>query len=126
MNIEGILREIDAEIDMLRRIRSIVEGLSGAAVKKHGKPKRTRVVRDIQTEPKPEPRLIVVPPKQKRAYTRRVKPLVSEPKALAAPLSVRPVFVPRSMPAEPQPAKMDTDANALEATMRQKLLGGAA
>ena len=55
-----------------------------------------------------------------------MKPTVIEPKALAAPVSSKPVFVPKALPLEPQIAKSDMDEGALEAAMRQKLLGGAA
>lgn len=126
MDIEGILREIDAEIDKLQRVRSIVEGISGAtatnAAKKSAKPRRPRVARVAQAEPRPEPRLIVLPPKQKREY-HRAKSALSEPKALAAPVSNRPVFVPKPVALAPQPIAITRDESTLEAAMRQKLLG---
>ena len=126
MDIEGILREIDAELDKLQRIRSIVVSLSRAAAIKPTKVRRTRVLGFIQTDPTPEPRLIVLPPKRKREYTRRVKPAIKESKALAPPINYRPVFVPKSMKAQPPITEPDRDESALEAAMRQKLLGGAA
>jgi hypothetical protein len=66
----------------------------------------------------PEPRLIVLPLKQRLEYTRKANPIVIEPKALAAPASNRPVFVPKAAVRESQPAKAaGGGGSSLEAVM---------
>lgn len=131
MDFQRILREIDAEIEKLQRARAILAHLSHPTKKrKRARAKPARAQRSTKTEIVPEPRLIILPPKPKREYTRRIKPSVSEPTALAAPISTKPVFVPRATESAPQIDKSkeqrETNENALEATMRRKLLGGAA
>jgi hypothetical protein len=126
VNIELIVGEIDAEIEKLKRIRAILEQLLTPKSQRIAKPRRARVRHLPQMERQPEPRLVVLPPKQQREYTRRVKQAAVEPKALTAPLSNRPVFVPKAGIRESQPAKVAHDGSALEALMRRKLLGGAA
>ena len=126
MNIELIVGEIDAEIEKLKRIRAILEQLLTPKPQKIAKPRRARLQSLPQVELHPEPRLVVLPPKQRREYTRRVKQAAVEPKALAAPMSNRPVFVPKAVVRESQPAQAVHDGSGLEALMRRKLLGGAA
>ena len=123
MNIELIVGELDAQIEKLQQIRAILEELLRPKSRGIVKPRRARVP---QIELKPEPRLVVLPPKQRREYTRRVKQATIEPKALAAPMSDRPVFVPKAAVQESQPAKAAHDGSGLEAVMRRKLLGEAA
>lgn len=131
MDIQQILREIDAEIEKLQRARAILEHLSRPTKKKRlAKPKPARDQRPFRNELIPEPRLIVLPPKPKREYTRRIKVRITRPTALAAPLSTKPVFVPRAMEPALQTEKSKEQRkisdDALEAAMRRKLLGGAA
>jgi hypothetical protein len=126
VNIELIVGEIDAEIEKLKRIRAILEQLLTPKSPRIAKPRRARVLGLPQIELQPEPRLVVLPPKQRREYTRRVKQAAVEPKALAAPMTNRPVFVPKAAVRESQPAKTAQDGSGLEAVMRRKLLGGAA
>ena len=126
MNIELIVGEIDAEIEKLKRIRAILEQLLTLKPQRIAKPRRARIRRLPQVELQPEPRLVILPPKQPREYTRRVKQAAVEPKALAAPMSNRPVFVPKAAVRESQPAQPVHDATGLEALMRWKLLGGVA
>jgi len=126
VNIELIVGEIDAEIDNLQRIRAILEELLRQKSRKIVKPRRDRIQRLPQIELQPEPRLVILPPKQRREYTRRVKQAAIAPKALAAPMNNRPVFVPKAAVRERQPAKAASDGSGLEAVMRRKLLGGAA
>lgn len=123
MNIKAILREIDAEIEKLQRIRLIFKGLLEPKPRQIARTRRARVKRPSVVEIKPEPHLIVLPPKQKREYTHRIKPNVIEPKALAAPVSNRPVFVPKTVVQEPRTATIIGAANDLEATIRQNLMG---
>jgi len=126
VNIELIIVEIDAEIEKLKRIRAILEQLLTPKSQRIAKPRRARVLRFPHVELQPEPRLVILPPKQRREYTPRVKQATIEPKALAAPMSNRPVFVPKAAVRESQPAKAAHDRSGLEAVMRRKLLGGAA
>jgi hypothetical protein len=123
VNIELIVGELDAQIEKLQQIRAILEELLRPKSRGIVKPRRARVRRVPQIELKPEPRLVVLPPKQRREYTRRVKQATIEPKALAAPMSDRPVFVPKAAVQESQPAKAAHDGSGLEAVMRRKLLG---
>jgi hypothetical protein len=126
VNIELIVGEIDAEIEKLKRIRAILEQLLTPKARKTAKPRRASVRPLPQLELRPEPRLVILPPKRPREYTHRAKQAVVEPKALAAPISNRPVFVPKAAVPDSQPAQTVHDASGLEALMRRKLLGGAA
>jgi hypothetical protein len=126
VNIELIVGEIDAEIKKLQRIRAILKKLLSPQPRTVAKPQPARVKRLPRIAVPPEPRLIVLPPKRRREYTRVAKPIVIAPKALAAPASNRPVFVPKAAVWESQPAKVAGHGSGLEAVMRRKLLGGAA
>ena len=126
MNIELIVGEIEAEIEKLKRIRAILEQLLTPKLQNRVKPRRASVRPSPQVELQPEPRLVILPPKRPREYIRRVKQAGVEPKALAAPMSNRPVFVPKAAVGESQPAKAAHDGSGLEALMRRKLLGGVA
>jgi hypothetical protein len=126
VNIELIVGEIDAEIEKLQRIRAILEHFLVPKSRTTTKRGPAREKRLPQIEVQPAPRLVVLPPRQRREYTRRVKPVVREPKALAAPISSLPVFVPKAAVQESRPAKATGDGSGLEAVMRRKLLRGAA
>jgi hypothetical protein len=126
VNIELIVGEIDAEIEKLQRIRAILEKLLAPESRTIAKPRPARRKQVPQIAVRPEPRLIVLPPIERREYTRRVPPVLIEPKALAAPASSRPVFVPKAAIREAPPAKVADHGINLEAVMRRKLLGGAA
>ena len=121
-----IVGEIDAEIEKLQGIRAILKKLLSPQPRMTVKRQSARVKRLPPIAAQPEPRLIVLPPRQRRAYTRRAKPIIIEPKALAAPASNRPVFVPKAAVRESQPAKVAGDGSGLEAVMRRRLLGGVA
>jgi hypothetical protein len=122
MNIEPILREIDAEIEKLQRIRLILERLLEPK-SQESRRERVRVKGIPPAEVKPEPRLIVLPPKQRREHTRRAKPSVVEPKALAAPVTNGPIFVPKGALHVSRTARIAVAGNALEHVMRKKLVG---
>lgn len=125
-NIDWIVGEIDAEIEKLQRVRAILGQLLKPQSRPVAKPHRVRIGRLPEVRVQPEPQLMVLPPKARREYSRRVKQAVVEPRALAAPLSNRPLFVPRpAAPESPSTEVADAGSN-LEAVMRQRLLGGAA
>jgi hypothetical protein len=127
VNIELIVCEIDAEIEKLQRIRGILKNLLAPKSQTVAKWRPARVKRLPVIDVQPVPRLVVLPPRQRREYTRRVKPVVIEANALVRPVSSRPVFVPKAAVAGSQPAKTAVHRSAgLEAVMRRKLLGGAA
>ncbi|HEY4358227.1 MAG TPA: hypothetical protein VGN16_20950 [Acidobacteriaceae bacterium] len=130
MNIEAILRELDAEIEKLERVRAMFLSLSSYSPSIETPKKRPEKKRALPMTPViPEPQLVVLPPKVKREYQPRPKPATSAPRALAAPVSDRPVFVPRvalippAAEAAPKPA---LTAEALEKAVRQNLFGSAA
>lgn len=135
MNIAAILRELDAELERLHAIRGIVSGLALAAPMTT--PRKPRTLRkpaeaspvSPQPELPAEPRLVVLPAKVKRQYGPRTRRVIAESKALAAPASDRPVFVPKTPEASPAPRVAPVvalDADAIEAALRKNLLGGAA
>lgn len=126
VKIELIVGQIDAEIEKLQRIRAILEDLLTSKSPRIAKRRSARVRPLPGIEIKPEPRLVVLPPKARSEYTRRVKEAVIEPKALAAPLSNFSVFVPKAAVPESQRAKAADAGSNLEAVMRRRLLGGAA
>jgi hypothetical protein len=126
VNIELIVGEIDAEINKLQRIRAVLKELLTPKPRTIAKQRPARVRRLSQIAVQPEPRLVVLPPRQRREYARRVKAVVIEPKALTAPVSSLPVFVPKAAAPESQAAKAAGEGSNLEAVMRRKLLGGAA
>jgi hypothetical protein len=128
MDIERILREIDAEKDKLERIRAILDGFSRTVKRKQTRTKRVEQQIALAVDHLPEPRLIVLPPKQRPQFTRRIKPRVTEPTALSTPASTKPVFVPNIPKPDGKPRIEDSRVgeSGLEAIMRQKLLGGAA
>lgn len=130
MDIAVVLRELDFEIEKLERIRAIVQSLEGPARRRATRPRtgsKTPAVIEIPAVTvSTEPKLIVVPPKKKREYQPRVRPLLEETRALAANIPAKPVFVPRSTlakPVERQTQAVQVSPDALEATIRQKLLG---
>lgn len=132
MDFAPIVRQIDAEIARLKRIREIVEGLRGPALPAV----RAHIAEPVPAEvvPAPVPQLIVLPPRQKREYHRRVRPAVQEPKALSSAPFGGPVFVPKVI-AVPKPAPKPafeknapaaiSAVEALEAAVRRNLLNGA-
>ncbi|SNT29863.1 hypothetical protein SAMN05421770_10732 [Granulicella rosea] len=127
MNTELILRGIDAEIDKLLRVRAILLEVAEPAPIKPVSVKRAYAKRAPVVDAEPEPRVTILPPRQKREYTRRPKPAATAPNALSASVSDKPVFVPKTAPlAIPAQAAPPPDDSALEAAMRQHLLGGAA
>lgn len=132
MNIEVILRELDAEIEKLERVRDMFLNLSSYTLPAE-KPKKK--LDKKRTAPAPEvpvvsdPQLVVLPPKVKREYQPRTRHTAQEPRALAAPVSDRPVFVPRVavVPApKAAPEKPALTADELEKALRHNLFGSAA
>ena len=141
MDIGAILRELDLEIAKLQRIRAIVQTLDGPARPRVTRPRTRSKSKPITAAPpmrkaKPtlwtapvpvstEPKLIILPPKTKREYQRKVRPALKETRALAAAIPARPVFVPRSTAARPVelPQKTHPQPESLEAAIRQNLLG---
>lgn len=139
MNIAAIVAEIDSEIEKLRTIRHIIQGLSAPAHSVRRKPKRStssQLPEINHVEPQIEvlvqnevlPQIKVVPPRQKREYRPRTRPSPQIPKALARAPLTGPVFVPRS--AVPNTKLILTTPrlshDALEAVVRQNLMGGVA
>ena len=126
LNIAAILHEIDAEIEKLKQAREIIAGLYRPVRRTEQKSKKAQTV--TATIPRAEPALVVLPPRAKREYRTRAKPTPQTARALAAPVSLDPVFVPRAtsldLPA-PDPRVNEFDPQAIEAAMKQNLLSGA-
>ncbi|HVG26167.1 MAG TPA: hypothetical protein VM865_01075 [Acidobacteriaceae bacterium] len=120
----------------------IIEGISNSRPESAMKQRR-RIKREPRTVTPVEPALVVpppqvkvlppemkvLPPKLKKEYRPRLKRFVQEARALAAPVSTRPVFVPQSAgpvvaaaPAQPK----EFNVASMEAVVRHNLLGGAA
>ena len=138
MDITAILREIDTEIEKLKRARVALSELVGTAPLKktrRRKPKLKPVRKSLEAEPliSPSsvitpPRLTIVPAKKKRAYRRTFKSVSPGPRALLSAVPNRPVFVPKAAvpPLGVQVKRAaEFDPEVLEATMRQNLLGQA-
>jgi hypothetical protein len=130
MDIAAILREIDAEIEKLERIRTIVEELLSPAPRKNIRTKRRVPVehKEVITEPKliVLPPTLVLPPKLKREYRTRYKAFVQEPRALTSVIPKNPVFVPKAeVVARPELVISTTEFNAeaLEAALRKNFVG---
>ena len=126
MDIATILHEIDAEIEKLERAREIIAGLYRPVRRTEKKSKKAQTV--TATIPRAEPTLVVLPPRTKREYRTRVKVTPQTTRALAAPVSLDPVFVPRAISLDlpdPDPGVNEFDPQAMEAAMRQNLLSGA-
>jgi len=129
MDIAAILREIDAEIEKLRLIRTIVEELLPSAPQTRIRKKRRAPVQRILVTPEPivqQPTLMILPPKVKREYRPRYRPVEQEARALASVIPNGPVFVPKSgvtVPRELINEKTGSDPGALEVAMRKNFLG---
>ncbi|WP_035348060.1 hypothetical protein [Edaphobacter aggregans] len=130
MEIAAILREIDAEIERLQYIRTIVEGLAWPAPRKQKQPRKQKEPR--QPKPVPQepiiatPTLTFLPPKQRTEYRRRKKPAPEQPRALSSAVPDKPVFVPRaavSALTEIVTKPVEFTPEALEAALRQNFLG---
>lgn len=137
MNIAAILSEIDAEIETLRDIRSIIQELSAPVRPLRRKRKRTssqpqeigHVELRVEVLPRIEllPQIKVMPPKQRREYRPRTKPVLEMPRALARAPSTQPVFVRRTvLETKPVFTAPGLNETALEAVVRQNLMGGIA
>ena len=126
MDIAAILHEIDAEIEKLERAREVIARLYRPVRHREKKPKRAQTI--TATTPRAEPALIVLPPSAKREYRTRAKLTPQTARALAAPVSLDPVFVPRAILLDlpdPDPRVNEFDPQAIEAAMKQNLLSGA-
>lgn len=141
MDIAAIVRLIDAELDKLRTVRGILTDISTKhPVDRPSRKSATTKTRQAQSPSPPaelpmavhEARATVLPPKVKRSYGPRIKPVSHEPKALSAPMSDRPVFVPKATASTQvsQPGialvAASQDLDAMEAALRRNLLGGPA
>ena len=128
MDIDWIIREIDTEIERLRLIRDFIENLSNTL---EVEPRTPRKASSRKTSKKTnsrqiEPPVIVLPPKEKRTYSPRRKAPVESPRALAAAIPDRPVFVSKPSPAATPSVKVETppiDTKELEAAVRRNLFG---
>lgn len=124
MDIAAILREIDAELDKLMQVRRILSELIEPSPQK-----RVRAKRATPRLPQPaaEPQIIVLPPKLKREYHRRVKQHVPEPRAIGGAVPNAPVVVRKITDETAVPVRVvSIPEQSLESVMRSKLLGGAA
>lgn len=123
MDLLSICDEIDAELDRLARIRKIVAELATPTRRRRRRPiAQVLAVRPISV---PTPVSTVLPSKLKREYRRKAKPIVPQPTALAAPISDKPVFVPRApfVAARSEEVKAtELDLVTLEAAFRQNLM----
>jgi len=132
MDIGIIVAEIDAEIEKLRRIRHIIQGLSVPVRRLRREHKQVSVqpaqIGSSNSPVEIVPKIEILPPKKIREYRPRVRRALEMPKALAAAPSSRPVFVPRSaVPISKAAIAVPTlTATALELAVRQKLMGGIA
>jgi hypothetical protein len=128
MDLASIVHQIDAEISKLQRIRDIVQGLAGSG--RRPRSQKARRSKPIAIVPRPTaaaPELVILPPKQKREYQARLKPIPAVSRALAPAPSDRPVFVPRaSVPSRVELDRGPAKVHSLEAVVRQNLLGGVA
>lgn len=126
MNIEGIVKLIDAEVDRLERVRGLLVGEVSPSISV--RPKRIRRVKDVAPEPEPVVTALVVtkvPAKLQREFRPRVKRAAPATALSSAPLA-RPVFVPMNKLVVPAPVVKQShdgvDAAAMESAMRRKLL----
>lgn len=124
MNTETIVGQIDAEIEKLQRIRAIFEELLTPKPQVDAKPRPASLKPVPVSATKVEPRIIVVPPKERREYKRRVKPINVQPNALSAPVSSLPVFVPKAVVRQAPGERAASADSVVEAAIRRKLLGG--
>lgn len=131
MDFKRIIGELDQEIEKLRQIRAIVAKLAHSAHRQRLQPKPKPRIRAqnplvLKLAKSSEPQLTVLPPKTRREYHRRSKVAQPMPRALATPISLKPVFVARvSLTNRPGdvPKTRGITADALEAVMKQNLLG---
>ena len=137
MDLASILHQIDSEITKLQHIREIVQGIASPARRAGSRKQRRIVTVTASVDPStsapepdlssPAPELIILPPKQKREYSRRLRPVPTAPRALGPAPSERPVFVPRaSLATRVGQDREPAEVHSLEALVRQKLLGGIA
>ncbi|SEG15926.1 hypothetical protein SAMN05421819_2000 [Bryocella elongata] len=141
MDFEPTLHKIDAEIAKLQLIRDIVQRLESPSplpkvkrTKKTPAPAEAKplalapplVVAPAPIAAKPEPSVVVLPPRIRREYHPRAKHAAVDQRALAPARSDRPVFVSRAnMQAAvvSVPKQVIPDQQSLEALVRSNLLG---
>jgi hypothetical protein len=128
MDVASILRQIDAEITKLQRIREIVHGVAGSGRRSSSRKQRRLKPTVAQPSlPISVRELVILPPKQKREYSPRVKPIQIVSRALGPAPSDRPVFVSRATIASRFEQRSDsTEVHSLEALVRKNMLGGVA
>jgi len=127
MDVAAILRELDAEIEKLERARKIIQSLAYPPRNRRRKPRHASVLPAIVANP--EPQIVVLPPKMRREYRPRVKPMERTAVALAPARFDKAVFVPRvvvSPPIATTPKTAEFNADVFEAAVRQNLLRGGA
>lgn len=128
MDLASILDQIDSEIARLGRIREIVQGLAGSGPRlRSQKPRRSKLTSALPSLLASTPELVILPPKQKRGYSPRLKPAPVLVRALGPAPSDRPVFVPRAnVTVRVEQDHEPTKVHSLEAVVRKNLLGGVA
>ena len=138
MDVTEILREIDAEIRKLERVREILQESFGTSTRPQRKTRRRKTRSDnsvgsVRAVSPPLPTAVnitVVPPKTQREYRRRMKLPSATGRAIDVAISSKPVFVPRAIVASsskgPAVSVEEPDLSKLEATFRKSLLGASA
>lgn len=135
MGVTEILREIDAEIRKLKRVREILRESLGTPAH----PKRETKARKVTPHKPDRPvsvislpveaavQITVVPPTREPERRRRIRVPAPMARAIDVVISEKPVFVPRSpvanLPTGPASPAEELDVNKLEATFRRSLFG---
>jgi len=119
----ALIALIDEEIERLCCVRDALKDLATPDAPKRVKGRRVSKGVAVAV-PSSEPQLIRLPPKIKREYRPRQKPTIAVAKALAAPISNRPVFVPRRESSNSRPVASQPDTSTFEAAVRQHFLSG--
>lgn len=129
MDIAEIVREIDKQIDTLKRVRALLAGDKSPAPRKRNKKRRAKkTFMPLPVHKVPaEPRVVKLPPKVKREYRSRVRTIAPVSALTAAPFD-KPVFVPKNNQSEfiKRASKPSVaDMKVLEETVRQMLFNKA-
>lgn len=135
MGVTEILREIDAEIRKLEKVREILRESLATPVRSKRKSKTRKLTphkADQLASVIPLPveaavQITVVPPKRERDRRRRIRMPTPMARAIDVVISEKPVFVPRSpvanLPTGPASPAEELDVSKLEATFRKSLFG---
>lgn len=135
MSVTEILREIDAEIRKLERVREILQESSGVPARPKRK-SRTRKAIPHKADPLENVislpvdaavKVTVIPPRRERERRSRIQIPSPIARAIDVVIPEKPVFVPRPCIANPSagPANAveEADVSKLEATFRKSLFG---